>query len=89
MIDSQAQLSSGMTGLFGGAKEFGNAQQSEAAAPGSAAKIELHAPGELKGGEENAFQATLTDAAGKPVSDAQVTVTLLMPAMPAHEHARK
>jgi Cu(I)/Ag(I) efflux system membrane fusion protein len=83
MIDSQAQLSSGMTGLFGGAKEFGNAQQSEAAAPGNAAKIELHAPGELKGGEENAFQATLTDAAGKPVSDAQVTVTLLMPAMPA------
>ena len=54
MIDSQAQLSSGMTGLFGGSKEFANGQQGQAAgapnaAPGGA-KIELHAPGELKGG---------------------------------------
>jgi hypothetical protein len=26
---------------------------------------------------------TLTDAAGKPISDARVTVTLIMPAMPS------
>jgi membrane fusion protein, copper/silver efflux system len=84
MIDSQAQLSSGMTGLFGGSKEFTNGQQGQAAeASGAAAKIELHAAGELKGAEENAFQATLTDPSGKPISDAQVTVTLVMPAMPA------
>jgi Cu(I)/Ag(I) efflux system membrane fusion protein len=86
MIDSQAQLSSGMTGLFGGSKEFANGQQGQTtgAAPGAnGPKIELHAAGELRGGEDNNFQATLTDAAGKPISDARVTVTLMMPAMPA------
>lgn len=85
MIDSQAQLSSGMTGLFGGSKEFPNGQQAAGAAnaPASAAKIELHTSGDLKGGEGNTFQATLIDAAGKPISDAQMTVTLVMPAMPS------
>ena len=29
------------------------------------------------------FQAVLRDASGKPINDAQVTVTLVMPAMPA------
>src|SRR5947207_15355750 len=63
MIDSQAQLSSGMTGLFGGSKEFATGQHAPAGAPNatpSAAKIELHAAGDLKGAQENAFQATLT-----------------------------
>jgi Cu(I)/Ag(I) efflux system membrane fusion protein len=87
MIDSQAQLSSGMTGLFGGSKEFANGQQGQSAgapsAAQNAAKIELHPAGDLKGGEDNTFQATLTDASGKPISDAQVTVMLVMPAMPA------
>ena len=83
MIDSQAQLSSGMTGLFGGSKEFATGQQGEAANFATAAKIELHAQGELKGAEENAFLATLIDPSGKPISDAQVTVTLVMPAMPS------
>ena len=87
MIDSQAQLSSGMTGLFGGSKEFATGQQGQAEGPPNTAdrgtKIELHGPGELKGGQENAFQATLTDASGKPIADAQVTVTLVMPAMPS------
>ncbi len=84
MIDSQAQLSSGMTGLYGGSKEFATDQQEQSAnsAPG-ALKIEMHAQGELKGGEENAFRAALTDVSGKPIADAQVTVTLVMPAMPS------
>jgi Cu(I)/Ag(I) efflux system membrane fusion protein len=88
MIDSQAQLSSGMSGLYGGSKEFASGQQaagapaSAGAAPGSA-KIELRAAGELRGGEDNTFQVTLTDASGKGISDAQVTVTLVMPAMPS------
>lgn len=87
MIDSQAQLSSGMTGLFGGSKEFATGQQGQAggatSAPPNAATIELHPVGDLKGAEDNTFQASLTDASGKPVSDAQVTVTLVMPAMPS------
>ena len=91
LIDSQAQLTSGMSGLYGGSKEFATGQQGQVAsgsstdlnAVQSAAKIELHVAPELKGGADNAFQATLTDAGGKPISDAQVTVTVVMPAMPA------
>ena len=88
MIDSQAQLTSGMSGLYGGSKEFANGQPQAGTAPGSnagagTAKIELHAAAELKGGEDSTFQAMLTDANGKPISDAQVTVTLVMPAMPS------
>src|SRR5579863_10226704 len=82
MIDSQAQLSGGMSGLYGGSKEFAAGQQPPQSLS-SAAKIELHVSGDLKSGEENLFQATLTDAAGKPIADAQVTVTVVMPAMPA------
>jgi Cu(I)/Ag(I) efflux system membrane fusion protein len=92
LIDSQAHLGSGMSGLYGGSKEFASAQQTQAAAnsatnPGaepSAAKIDLHAdPNPMKAGEDNQFRVTLTDAGGKPVNDARVTVTLIMPAMPA------
>jgi nitrogen fixation protein FixH len=47
-------------------------------------KIDIHAdPNPMKTGEDNQFHVTLTDAAGKPISDARVTVTLIMPAMPA------
>jgi nitrogen fixation protein FixH len=37
----------------------------------------------MKAGEDNQFRVTLTDAAGKPIADARVTVTLIMPAMPS------
>jgi Cu(I)/Ag(I) efflux system membrane fusion protein len=87
MIDSQAQLSSGMTGLFGGSKEFANGQQGQDAGGWNrtlnAARIELRASGDLQGGQDNMFRAAITDATGKPISDAQVTVTLVMPAMPS------
>jgi membrane fusion protein, copper/silver efflux system len=91
LIDSQAHLSSGMSGLYGGSKEFGSegsAQQPSSPAGKKAetsmAKVDLHAdPDPLKGGEDSVFQANLIDAAGKPVADAQVMVTLVMPAMPA------
>jgi Cu(I)/Ag(I) efflux system membrane fusion protein len=89
LIDSQAQLSSGMSGLYGGSKEFAAGQQGQAVAPAAnatadTAKIDLHAGSDpLKGDADNAFQATLIDASGKPVSDAHVTVTVVMPAMPA------
>jgi uncharacterized GH25 family protein len=47
-------------------------------------KIDFHAdPNPMKAGEDNQFHVTLTDAAGKPISDARVTVTLIMPAMPS------
>jgi RND family efflux transporter MFP subunit len=90
LIDSQAHLSSGMSGMYGGSKEFAANQAGPAAASdkgaagASAAKIDLHADNNpLKAGEDNAFHASLTGADGKPITDAHVTVTLIMPAMPS------
>lgn len=87
MIDSQAQLSSGMTGLYGGSKEFASGQVGQTANGSNSAqsrtKIELRPGGELKGGEDNAFTARLTDAGGKAIPDAEVMVTVMMPAMPS------
>jgi RND family efflux transporter MFP subunit len=89
MIDSQAHLSSGMSGMYGGSKEFAanNSPASAgagAAANAGAAKIDLHADSNpLKAGEDNVFHASVTGADGKPISDAQVTVTFVMPAMPS------
>jgi Cu(I)/Ag(I) efflux system membrane fusion protein len=90
LIDSQAHLSSGMSGMYGGAKEFAGGNNPPAAggtgsaAGTSAAKIELHADSNpLKVGEDNLFRASLAGADGKPISDAQVTMTLIMPAMPS------
>jgi Cu(I)/Ag(I) efflux system membrane fusion protein len=89
LIDSQARLGSGMSGLYGGSKEFASGQQPSASsadmnAESNAAKIGFHAePDPLKTGEDNQFHVTLTDAQGKPIRDASVNVKLIMPAMPA------
>jgi membrane fusion protein, copper/silver efflux system len=89
LLDSQAHLSSGMSGLYGGSKEFAasaaNPASGASAAPAPAnAKIDLRSDNTpLKAGEDNLFRATLTGADGKPVTDAQVKLTLVMPAMPA------
>jgi nitrogen fixation protein FixH len=88
LIDSQAHLSSGISGLYGGSKEFAGAPAAAAtansSAEASAAKIEFHAETDpLKAGEDNQFHVSLTDAQGKPIANASVTVRLIMPAMPA------
>jgi Cu(I)/Ag(I) efflux system membrane fusion protein len=92
LIDSQAHLSSGMSGLYGGSREFAEAQKTESTATystiksteASSIKIDLHTdPNPMKAGQDNQFRVTLTDAAGKPIADAHVTVTLIMPAMPS------
>jgi hypothetical protein len=92
LIDSQAHLSSGMSGVYGGSKEFSGSSQAPGAdagavsgsVPSAAVRIELHAdPDPLKAGEDNIFQAKVTGPDGKAVSDGDVTVTFLMPAMPS------
>ncbi len=90
MIDSQAHLSSGVSGLYGGSKEFAAGQESASgsssngATAASAVTLDLHIdPNSMKAGEEGSFQAKLTGADGKPIVDAQVKVTLTMPAMPS------
>jgi Cu(I)/Ag(I) efflux system membrane fusion protein/cobalt-zinc-cadmium efflux system membrane fusion protein len=81
LLDSQTRISGGMSGMFGGSKEF-NQQQS---APESAQfKVSFRSdPATPQGGTEAALHVSVQDAAGKPVTDAQVKVTLFMPAMPA------
>ena len=90
LIDSQAHLSSGMSGMYGGSKEFAaSAPNPSAPTPASGSstaattKINLQTDTPLKAGADNAFNATLVGPDGKPITDAHVTVTLVMPAMPS------
>lgn len=89
LIDSQTRLSGGMTGLFGGSKEFGDHPANGGGSPESqqadakTTKLTYRAdPDPLKGAAPAKFTVQLLDA-GKPVSDAQVKITLVMPAMPS------
>ncbi|MGO9677671.1 MAG: FixH family protein [Terriglobales bacterium] len=81
LLDSQTRISGGMSSMFGGSKEF-NQQQ---AAPESAQlKVTFRSdPATPQGGAEAALHVSVQDAAGKPITDAKVQVTLFMPAMPA------
>lgn len=85
LIDSQAHLSSGMSGMYGGSKEFAANSASAGSAPdANAVKLDLRSDNTpLKVGEDNEFHVTLTGADGKPIADAQVKITLTMPAMPS------
>ena len=90
LIDSQAHLSSDVSGLYGGSKEFAANPAAEAPMPGSQSaatgqtKIDFHVdPTPIKAGEDGRFQVRLTGADGKAIADAQVKVTLTMPAMPS------
>jgi hypothetical protein len=93
LIDSQTRLTGGMTGLYGGSKEYSSAEKSTAAGTPAtpnqksdkpSAKIACTVePNPAKGAADNLFHVRLVDSAGKPITDAQVTVTLVMPAMPA------
>jgi len=92
LIDSQANLSSGMTGMYGGSKEFAGGAAPQPGSPTPAGKngdaptahLEVHgSPDPLKAGEEGEFTARLTGQDGKPLAGAQVKATLVMPAMPS------
>jgi RND family efflux transporter MFP subunit len=78
LIDSQTKLTGGLTGMFGGSKSFADT------APASGYKTTFRMdPDPPAGGKENTVHVSVMDSAGKPVSDAQVRMTLIMPAMPA------
>jgi len=88
LIDSQTRLSGGMTGLFGGSKEFQKQAATESTQPpgqhqSSANLMFSVSPDSPKGAADASFSATLLDSEGKPIPDATVKVTLVMPAMPA------
>ena len=87
LIDSQTRLSGGMTGLFGGSKEFGDHQTpgGGASEPSpKAAKITYRTdPDPLEGAAPGKFYVQLVDGDGKVIPDALVKVTLVMPGMPS------
>jgi len=85
LIDSQTRLTGGMTGLFGGSKEFTTQNASHAGNTPAASSLKFSLttePDPLKGNGMASFHARLTDAHGAPVTDAQVKLALVMPAMP-------
>ena len=83
MIDSQTRLAGNITGLFGGSKAFGT-ETAPAQPSGAKYTVTLRQePSAPKVGSDGVFRVTVTDPDRKPVSDAQVQVTLVMPAMPA------
>jgi RND family efflux transporter MFP subunit len=87
LIDSQTRITGGMTGMFGGSKEFdhGQADQGQAQAPAlPQIKFSFRSdPQTPRGNSDTTLHVTVLDALGKPVTDVQVKVTLIMPAMPA------
>lgn len=92
LIDSQTRLTGGMTGLFGGSKEYTNEKTTSTGAPAANPQNATQPGGKItfavepnppKGATDNMFHITVADADGQAVSDAEVTVTLVMPAMPA------
>jgi Cu(I)/Ag(I) efflux system membrane fusion protein len=71
-------------------QEFASGQQASSSstaspsASASQAKIVFHAnPETLKAGEDAQFHVNLTDQNAKPIADAKVSLTLVMPAMPS------
>src|SRR5213594_1765694 len=83
LIDSQTRLTGTITGMFGGSKAYGGETASSQAAASNYTVTLQSEPALLKGGSEWTFHVRVTGPDGKPVSDAQVQMTLIMPAMPS------
>jgi multidrug efflux pump subunit AcrA (membrane-fusion protein) len=83
LIDSQTRLTGNITGMFGGSKAFGSEAQSTQT-PSQNYTVTLRPESSPpKGGSDGMFHVTVAGPDGKSVSDAQVRVTLVMPAMPS------
>jgi RND family efflux transporter MFP subunit len=80
LIDSQTRLTPMITGMFGGSKAYDTGPQTNA--PKYSVTLQSE-PTEPKGGSEGTFHVRVTGPDGNPVADAQVQMTLVMPAMPS------
>ncbi len=84
LIDSQTRVSGGMSGMFGGATAYADGKP--ASGTGKTGKYTVNVrfdPDPLKGEAPARALVDLLDETGKVVSDANVALTLLMPAMPS------
>ncbi|HXE90765.1 MAG TPA: efflux RND transporter periplasmic adaptor subunit [Terriglobales bacterium] len=79
LIDSQTRLAGGLSGMFGGSKEFQPPAKGEAKAWKITFQVDPSPP---RGSQENTVRVQVLDAAGKPATDASVRVEFWMPAMP-------
>jgi hypothetical protein len=82
LVDSQTRLTGGMTGLFGGSKSFNETSATAPSASSHKVTFRMEPDPPIGGSEANLF-VTVTDTAGTLVTDAQVRLTLIMPAMPS------
>jgi multidrug efflux pump subunit AcrA (membrane-fusion protein) len=81
LIDSQTRITGGMSGMFGGSKEF---DQDLAPQESRHLKVSFRSnPAVPRGDSDMAVYVTVQGDTGKPVTDAQVKTTLFMPAMPS------
>jgi len=81
--DSQTRLTGTITGMFGGSKAYGGDDASSQPNNSKYTVTLQSVPAPPKGGSEGTFHVKVTGHDGKPVSDAQVRMTLVMPAMPS------
>ncbi|HSA92896.1 MAG TPA: efflux RND transporter periplasmic adaptor subunit [Terriglobales bacterium] len=79
LIDSQTRITGGLTGVFGGSKEFERPANGEAKAWKITFQVDPSPP---RGSQENMVRVQVLDAAGKAATDAAVHVEFWMPAMP-------
>ena len=81
LLDSQTRITGGMSGMFGGSKEF---SQQQTAPESPQWRVSFRSdPATPRGNSEATVFVSVKDNTGKPVTDAQVKATLFMPAMPA------
>lgn len=83
LIDSQTRLTGTITGMFGGSKAYGGETSTSQAGASNYSVTLQSEPAPPKGGSEGIFHVKVTGPDGKPVTDAQVRVMLVMPAMPS------
>lgn len=84
LIDSQARLTGGVTALYGDAESFNqSAGLAEPAAGATYSFTFRTSPEPPAPGKDNSAHVTVLDSSGKPVRDAEVRVTAVMPAMPS------
>lgn len=84
LVDSQTRLTGGLTGLFGGSKEFESEETARPAGPSEEYRISFRTdPSPPQGGAKNMFYVEVLDRQGRPVGDAEVRVGQFMAAMPA------
>jgi membrane fusion protein, copper/silver efflux system len=83
LIDSQTRLTGSITGMFGGSKAYGGDGTSSQPNNSKYTLTLQSEPAPPKGGSEGTFHVKVTGPDGKPVTDAQVRMMLVMPAMPS------